>query len=189
MLALGGCGITPPVTTAFVDYAGHDDVAALRLGGMTVVERRVREAALAGATRAVVRLAAAARPTLPALAIARTGLEVGDGWEFGMRYRLISGSLRTPQQYGFFDLNVSAYLPLQGYPPNSERNPLFHQLDVRLDKTWFLKNGGKIGFYVDVLNVYNQANSEGVTYNYNSTLSTQTNSLPILPSLGLRGEL
>ena len=70
MLALGGCGITPPVTTAFVDYAGHDDVAALRLGGMTVVERRVREAALAGATRAVVRLAAAARPTLPALAIA-----------------------------------------------------------------------------------------------------------------------
>ncbi len=114
---------------------------------------------------------------------------LGDGWEFGMRYRLISGSLRTPQQYGFFDLNVSAYLPLQGYPPNSERNPLFHQLDVRLDKTWFLKNGGKIGFYVDVLNVYNQANSEGVTYNYNSTLSTQTNSLPILPSLGLRGEL
>jgi hypothetical protein len=70
LLALGGCGITPPVTTAFVDYAGHDDVAALRLGGMTVVERRVREAALAGATRAVVRLAAAARPTLPALAIA-----------------------------------------------------------------------------------------------------------------------
>lgn len=114
---------------------------------------------------------------------------LGDGWEIGARYRLISGSMRTPLQYGFFDLNVGAYLPLQSYPPNSERNPLFHQLDVRLDKTWFLKNGGKIGFYVDILNVYNQANSEGVTYNYNSTLSTQTNSLPILPSLGLRGEL
>jgi len=114
---------------------------------------------------------------------------LGDGWEFGLRYRLISGSLRTPQQYGFFDLNVGAYLPLQGYPPNSVRNPLFHQLDVRLDKTWFLKNGMKIGFYVDILNIYNQANSEGVTYNYNSTLSEQTNSLPILPSIGLRGEL
>lgn len=114
---------------------------------------------------------------------------LGDGWEFGVRYRLISGSLRTPQQYGFFDLNVGSYLPLQGYPPNSVRNPMFHQLDVRLDKTWFLKNGMKLGFYVDVLNVYNQANSEGVTYNYNSTLSEQTNSLPILPSIGLRGEL
>jgi len=114
---------------------------------------------------------------------------LGDGWEFGARYRLISGSLRTPQLYGFYDLNVGAYLPLQGYPPNSERNPLFHQLDIRLDKTWYLKNGAKLGFYVDILNVYNQANSEGVTYNYNSTLSTQTNSLPILPSIGLRGEL
>lgn len=114
---------------------------------------------------------------------------LGDGWEFGLRYRLISGSLRTPQLYGFFDLNVGAYLPLTGYPPNSERNPLFHQLDLRLDKTWFLKNGMKLGFYVDILNVYNQANSEGVSYNYNSTLSTQTNSLPILPSIGLRGEL
>ncbi len=114
---------------------------------------------------------------------------LGDGWEFGARYRLISGSLRTPLQYGFYDLNVGAYLPLQSYPPNSERNPLFHQLDVRLDKTWYLKNGMKLGFYVDILNVYNQGNSEGVSYNYNSTLSTQTNSLPILPSIGLRGEL
>ncbi len=114
---------------------------------------------------------------------------LGDGWEFGARYRLISGSMRTPQQYGFYDLNVGAYLPLQQYPPNSERNPMFHQLDIRLDKSWLLGNGVKISAYLDVLNVYNQGNSEGVSYNYNSTLSTQVNSLPILPSIGLRGEL
>jgi len=64
------------VATVFVDYAGRDAVAAMRLGGMTIVERVLREAAQAGATRAVVRLAAAARPPLPALALA---VEFTDG--------------------------------------------------------------------------------------------------------------
>jgi len=113
---------------------------------------------------------------------------LGRGWEFGARYRLVSGSMNTPQTYGFYDLNVGSYLPLNSYPPNSERNPLFHQLDVRVDKTWEY-GWGKLGVYLDVLNVYNQGNPEGVSYNYNSTLSTRATGLPILPSLGIRGEL
>ncbi len=113
---------------------------------------------------------------------------LGRGWEFGARYRLISGSMTTPQSYGFYDLNVGSYLALASYPPNSVRNPMFHQLDLRIDKTWTY-SWGKIGAYLDVLNVYNQGNPEGVSYNYNSTLSTRATGLPILPSLGLRGEL
>lgn len=61
--------------TVFVDYAGAAEVAALRLGGMTIVERIVRDAAGAGATAAVIRLAPAARPTLPTLSIAVTWLD------------------------------------------------------------------------------------------------------------------
>lgn len=113
---------------------------------------------------------------------------LGRGWELGARYRLISGSMSTRQNYGFYDLNVSAYIPAQGYPPFSERNPLFHQLDVRVDKTWSFGQAGKIGVYLDALNVYNAANSEGTDYNYNSTLRSRGSSLPFIPNVGFRVE-
>ena len=61
---------------------------------------------------------------------------LGSGWEIGARFRYVSGSLTTPQTYGFYDATVGSYLPLAGFPPSSQRNPAFHQLDVRVDKTW-----------------------------------------------------
>ena len=112
---------------------------------------------------------------------------LGRGWEIGARYRLVSGSMSTPQQYGFYDQNAGAYLPLS-YPQNGERLPLFHQLDVRVDKTWQFKYW-KLGVYFDVWNVYNASNVEGVSYNFNSSQRVYGSSLPILPSLGIRGEL
>jgi hypothetical protein len=112
---------------------------------------------------------------------------LGDGWEIGARYRLTSGYMYTPQQYGFYDENVGTYVPVSAYPPNGSRLPLFHSLDIRIDKTW--KYGwGKIGAYLDVLNVYNQGNVDGTSYDFNSTHSTYANDLPIIPSLGIRVE-
>src|SRR5262249_6787504 len=66
---------------------------------------------------------------------------LGRGWEVGARFRLVSGSLRTPQTYGFYDNNVGAYIPAQAYPPYGVRNPTFHQLDIRIDKTWYFEEG------------------------------------------------
>jgi len=114
---------------------------------------------------------------------------LGGGWEIGARLRYVSGSLNTPQTYGFYDSTVGSYIPLNDFPPFGRRNPAFHQLDVRVDKTWQLGNGAKLSAYVDILNAYNQANVEGVSYNYNQTLSTNASGIPFLPSLGLRGEL
>ncbi len=54
--------------TVFVDYAHAPRVAGMRLCGMTVAERVLRQAAQAGATRAIVR--GAALPELAALPIA-----------------------------------------------------------------------------------------------------------------------
>lgn len=51
----------------FVDYAQRSDVAAMKIAGMTVAERVLREAAKAGASRAVIR--AERLPPLPALPI------------------------------------------------------------------------------------------------------------------------
>ena len=41
---------------------------------------------------------------------------------------------------------------------------------------------------MDVQNVYNQANVETIRYNYDATVNTPQTGLPIIPSLGLRGE-
>jgi hypothetical protein len=113
---------------------------------------------------------------------------IGRGWELGMRYRLSSGYMYTPNGYGFYDENVGTYVPLSAYPPNGSRLPLFHSLDLRVDKTWAMKGGAKISAYLDVLNAYNSGNVAGITYDYNFTHSAPTNDLPIIPSLGLRIE-
>jgi TonB family protein len=113
---------------------------------------------------------------------------LGRGWEFGARFRLTSGYMYTPQQYGFYDENVGTYSPLEAYPPNGSRLPLFQALDLRVDKQW--KYGwGSIRAYLDVHNVYNAANVAGTSYNFNSTRSSWVSDLPILPSLGLRVEM
>lgn len=114
---------------------------------------------------------------------------LGKGWEIGARFRYVSGSLNTPQGYGFYDATVGAYVPLADFPPTAHRNPAFHQLDLRIDKTWQLGGGVKLSAYLDLLNAYNQGNVEGVSYNYNYTLSTNATGIPFLPSIGLRGEL
>jgi TonB family protein len=113
---------------------------------------------------------------------------LGNGWEFGARYRLTSGYMYTPEQYGFYDENGSTYLPLLSQPPNNTRLPLFHSLDLRVDKGWKYP-WGTLGVFVDVLNVYNNGNVAGVSYNYNSTRSSFANDLPILPSIGIRAEM
>ena len=114
---------------------------------------------------------------------------LGRGWEVGARLRYVSGSLNTPQTYGFYDATVGSYLALSGFPPNTHRNPPFHQLDVRIDKTWQLSQYFKLSAYLDIYNIYNQGNVEGVSYNYNFTLHTNATGIPFLPSIGIRGEL
>jgi hypothetical protein len=113
---------------------------------------------------------------------------LGRGWELGLRYRLVSGNMYTPRTYGFYDENAGAYLSLNAYPTNGSRLPLFHQLDVRVDKTWRFASW-TLSTYLDVQNVYNQGNVEGVSTNFNQTQQTFATGLPFLPSLGIRGEL
>jgi TonB family protein len=113
--------------------------------------------------------------------------KLGHGWEFGARFRLVSGNLYTPSSYGFFDESLGAQLPTVSYPPYSQRLPLFHQLDMRIDKTWKFRTW-KLGAYLDAQNVYNQQNVEGISYNYNYTRTSYVTGLPFLPSFGLRAE-
>jgi hypothetical protein len=83
--------------------------------------------------------------------------------------------------------DAAAYTPLEGRP-FSERLPLFHQLDLRIDKTWQYRDW-RLSAYLDIQNVYNNAAVEAYGYNYNFTQRTYQTGLPIIPSLGIRGEI
>jgi TonB family protein len=107
------------------------------------------------------------------------------GWTLGARYRFVSGIPTTPVVGSFFDADWNAYTRENG-PPNSARLPSFSQLDVRLEHLW-LFDAWSLGAYVDIQNVLNAQNPEGVTYDYRYLQSASIRGLPILPILGVRG--
>ncbi|MFI5299495.1 MAG: TonB-dependent receptor domain-containing protein [Polyangiales bacterium] len=112
---------------------------------------------------------------------------IGAGWEIGARFRIVSGNPYTPCLGGALDAATSSYSCLAG-PTMSDRLPLFHQLDLRVDKHWYF-NGYQISAYLDVYNAYDRGNAEGIAYNFDYSQHIYQTGLPIVPSLGLRGEL
>ncbi|MEP7048767.1 MAG: TonB-dependent receptor [Pseudomonadota bacterium] len=116
---------------------------------------------------------------------------LGRGWEFGGRFRVVSGSLDTaslppPALPALYAADSGAYSQLQG-KPFSTRLPLFHQLDLRVDKRWQFRTW-RFSSYLDIQNVYNNAAVEGLSYNYNFSRRSYQTGIPIIPSIGLRGE-
>ncbi|HVY49024.1 MAG TPA: TonB-dependent receptor, partial [Minicystis sp.] len=124
----------------------------------------------------------------------------GGGWEFGARFRLISGNLVTPNvcdpaSVGCDPLRVNAllaaasgsYVAIPYTSSYAERLPLFHALDLRVDKSWRFASW-QLSAYLDVENAYNHANVEGIMYNYDYTQRSWVTGLPIIPSFGMRGE-
>lgn len=109
------------------------------------------------------------------------------GWQIGARFRLTSGDPYTPTATGAYDATVGTQLGVSAYPIDASRLPLFHQLDLRLDKVWTRRHM-RLNFYVDLQNAYDSNNPFVVTYNYNFTKSAYVNGLPLLPILGVRGE-
>ena len=111
---------------------------------------------------------------------------LGRGWEAGFRFRLVSGNPDTPVEGSLFDADSDIYWPIYG-KVNSVRLPLFHQLDVRVDKNWAWKYL-KLAVYIDVQNAYNRKNPEGYQYNYDFSEKRYFNGLPVIPSLGFKLE-
>lgn len=108
-------------------------------------------------------------------------------WEVGVRWRLVSGNPTTPVIGSTFLSDLDRYAQLNG-PVNSARLPMFHQLDLRIEKTWIF-DWWKISAYLSILNTYNRTNTENINYNFDFSESAPVSGLPILPILGLRGEL
>ncbi|MGV3625235.1 MAG: energy transducer TonB, partial [Archangium sp.] len=107
-------------------------------------------------------------------------------FNFGLRFRYSTGPLVTPVLGALFDASGNYFVPLPGLPW-SERLPDFFQLDARLDKR-FVFDSWTLVAYVDVQNVTNQQNPEARYYNHDYSQSGYVTSIPILPTVGLRGE-
>jgi TonB dependent receptor/TonB-dependent Receptor Plug Domain len=112
---------------------------------------------------------------------------LGRGWTFGARFRLVSGNPTTPIQGSVYDVRTGVYLPTYG-ATNSVRDPMFNQLDARVEKEWQV-GPAKVAAYLDVQNVYAAKNSEGYRYSFDYSKREAVTGLSLFPNLGLRGEL
>jgi TonB family protein len=112
-------------------------------------------------------------------------VDLGEGWNIGLRFRVAQGYPYTPVVGSIYDCDCDQYLPVEG-SSNSERLPWFHQLDLRVDKT-FDWDVFKLSIYLDVQNVYFHYNVESIGYNHDYSRRTDVNGLPILPALGIKG--
>jgi hypothetical protein len=120
---------------------------------------------------------------LTALGTVRLGRNI----TIGARFRYITGLPQTPIEGGILDLDAGAYTPVPG-ASYSSRVPAFHQLDLRIDKTWLIKRGSLM-VYAELRNTYNHMTVEARNYRYDYAQSQALTGLPIMPVVGLRGEL
>ncbi len=104
----------------------------------------------------------------------------------GAKLRYTTGPLNTPTIGSIYDANGNYYYPLMG-PQWSRRLPDFFQLDLRVDRRIVFERW-MLAFYLDVQNVTNRSNVEGVTNNYDYTKEQFIYGLPIVPVLGMRAE-
>lgn len=107
-------------------------------------------------------------------------------WVFSTRFRYVTGGPFTPINGATFDSDNDLYIPRRG-DFFSERFDDFLQLDFRVDrkfiyKTWILSA------YLDIQNLTNANNGQGISYSYDFSESEKAAGTPILPIFGLRGE-
>jgi TonB family protein len=107
-------------------------------------------------------------------------------WQIGARFRLVSGNPITPVVGAVYNASNDRYDATYG-KVNSSRLPMFHQLDVRVDKRWIYQRW-ILNLYLDIQNIYNRANVEDFDYNFNYSKSSPQQGLPILTILGLKAE-
>jgi len=109
------------------------------------------------------------------------------GLVFGARFRYVTGNPTTPFSGGVRNLYFQSYQAIVG-EMNSIRLPDFHQLDIRVDKT-FVFNRFRLGVYLEVQNLYNRHNAESLIYGGRQlSQQGQVTGLPIFPNLGFRAD-
>jgi hypothetical protein len=118
----------------------------------------------------------------PHVLTALATLPLGSKWRVGGRFRLASGNPITPVAGAFVNAKME-WTAVDG-PILSERLPYFAQLDIRIDRLW-RRRTATWTLYLDIQNVTNRLNPEGLTYSDDFSTRSYTRGLPIFPSLGV----
>lgn len=106
------------------------------------------------------------------------GYRIGEDWEIAGKFRIATGLPTTP-----YMSDMSGMIDYSLYN-EGDRLPLFHQLDLRVDKRWDLGKYYMIT-YLDIQNIYNRKNVSGVKWDYREMATEYQSSLGILPSIGI----
>ncbi|HEY1817994.1 MAG TPA: TonB-dependent receptor [Kofleriaceae bacterium] len=108
-------------------------------------------------------------------------------WTLGGRFQLYSGLPYTPITGGILNSDSNTYIPINGVV-NSARAPIHHELDLRID---YATHPGPIQltYFIDVQNVYLDQSVVTYFYSYDYTQQAAFKSIPIIPSIGVRGVL
>jgi hypothetical protein len=107
-------------------------------------------------------------------------------WTLAARIRFASGNPYTPVSSAVFDADSDTYIPVRG-ELYSKRLPDFFQVDFRVDRKWIFDTW-ILSAYLDLQNITNRRNAEGVQYSYDYVQNDFSSGLPFLPILGLKGE-
>ncbi|HEY5945450.1 MAG TPA: TonB-dependent receptor [Kofleriaceae bacterium] len=118
----------------------------------------------------------------PHVLTALATVPLGTKWRVGGRLRFASGNPITPVA-GAWVNPKQEWTAVDG-PILSERLPAFAQLDLRVDRLW-RRRTAIWNLYLDIQNVTNRLNPEGVTYSDDFSTKSYTRGLPIFPSLGV----
>jgi TonB family protein len=111
------------------------------------------------------------------------------GFELGMRFRYVTGVPKNPldHKYDLFRADNNTYAATFG-ERRSGRVKDFNQLDLRIDKA-FTFDRFTFTAYLDIQNVYNQANVEGSFYDYRFRQEFEVPGIPFLPVVGIKASL
>lgn len=107
------------------------------------------------------------------------GYRFGTDWELSAKFRMAQGLPTTPY-------TAQGTLDFTRYNAG-ERLPLFHALDMRVDKRWSFTDV-QLVTYLDIQNIYSRKNVSRVQWNPRTQTVEQSSGIGILPSIGVNLE-
>lgn len=114
-----------------------------------------------------------------AIANAVLGWRPNARWELSGKFRVASGLPTTP----FIESGPTAGQQDFTQWNGGDRLPLFHALDLRVDRRWSLRSVQLIS-YIDIQNVYSRENVSGVRWDQRTGMVERNSSIGLLPSIG-----
>ncbi len=109
------------------------------------------------------------------------GYRFGKNWEVSSKFRLATGLPTTP-----FDPVTGKRIC--GEYNQGERLPLYHSMDLRVDKRWYF-DWFTLNTYIDAQNVYGRENVSAYRWNSRLNKIEAQSSIGILPSIGINFEI